>query len=337
MRIYYIFLIISAILFGIQFFVTKKYTQYRGDTLKNTLWLSLLAYITIAIFFFIKSIISKGGEVVIKYTNFTFLMALGASIVTLGCIIIDLKVLLVGNMSLFSIFMQLGSIILPTLVGLIFFKEELSVLRWIALILMILSLFLSFNKDKTKRSKKAIIYYIAIFFLNGLIGVFFSIHQHYPELTANYSLVNGTYNIDSDLFMFYYALCMISLSAVLYLFIILKNRYFSKKEESINKINLEKDTNNDYPLSNNNKIILILAILIIPIIYGICNGLGNYFIVYSTSPGRLMNALTYPIVNGGSILVSTIFGILLFKEKIKWNNIVQIVVILSSLIMFVFG
>ena len=49
MWIYYLLLIIAAIFFATQFYVTKKYQLVKGDSIKSSLRLILLAYITIFI------------------------------------------------------------------------------------------------------------------------------------------------------------------------------------------------------------------------------------------------------------------------------------------------
>ena len=325
MWIYYLLLIIAAIFFATQFYVTKKYQLVRGDSIKSSLRLILLAYITISIFFFFKDFINYNFNIVFfDFFIFTFFIAFGSAIVTLLCVLLGVKVLKIGNMSLYSIFMQLGSIILPTIVSLIFYNETLNWINYLGLAIMVLSLFLSFNKSEAKTNFKSILLYIAIFLLNGSIGIFFTIHQHNPQLTAGY---DPTLNvINNDLFMFWYGICMVFLSFVTYLIV----RFTDKN----NDMQLIK-TNEFNEAKSKTKILFIVTLLVLPIIYGICNGLGNYFIVYSTSPNRLISSVTYPIVNGGSILFSTLYGFILLKEKITIKNIIQIILIIISLILFI--
>lgn len=325
MWIYYLLLIIAAIFFATQFYITKKYQLVRGDSIKSSLRLILLAYITISIFFLFKGLITYKFDIeFFDFSIFTFFIAFGSAIVTLLCVLLGVKVLKIGNMSLYSIFMQLGSIILPTIVSLIFYNETLNWINYLGLAIMVLSLFLSFNKSEAKTNFKSILLYIAIFLLNGSIGIFFTIHQHNPQLTAGYDPTSNV--INNDLFMFWYGICMVFLSFLTFLIV-----RFTDKNNDMQFIK----TNEFNEAKSKTKILFIVTLFVLPIIYGICNGLGNYFIVYSTSPNRLISSVTYPIVNGGSILFSTLYGFILLKEKITIKNIIQIILIIISLILFI--
>ena len=132
--------------------------------------------------------------------------------------------------------------------------------------------------------------------------------------------------INNDLFMFWYGICMVFLSFLTFLIV-----RFTDKNNDMQFIK----TNEFNEAKSKTKILFIVTLFVLPIIYGICNGLGNYFIVYSTSPNRLISSVTYPIVNGGSILFSTLYGFILLKEKITIKNIIQIILIIISLILFI--
>ena len=108
MTVYYILLFVAAILFAGQFLFTKQFQRYNGDSLNSTLKLSFFAYLTIAVFFFIKAQI--GAEWFrFGFSWFTLCMTLGIAVVSISCVYLGVKVLGIGNMSVYSTSMRLGS------------------------------------------------------------------------------------------------------------------------------------------------------------------------------------------------------------------------------------
>ena len=77
-------------------------------------------------------------------------------------------------------------------------------------------------------------------------------------------------------------------------------------------------------------------LLLIPVLYGLCNGLGNYLIAISTEPSALGSSVTFPIVDGGVIVLSTLIGVILYKEKLSISKIVSIVLVITSCVLFLF-
>ena len=122
MYLYYALLFLSAILFSGQFLFTKAFQKYNGDSLKTTLKLIFFAYITIAIFFFVKAQIGADG-LRFGFSWFTLGMTLGIAIISISCVYLGVKVLGIGNTSVYSTFMMVGSMALPSLVGILAYNE----------------------------------------------------------------------------------------------------------------------------------------------------------------------------------------------------------------------
>ena len=83
------------------------------------------------------------------------------------------------------------------------------------------------------------------------------------------------------------------------------------------------------------KMRIVAAIL--PVLYGICNGLGDYFIALGTQPGALGSSVTFPIVNGGTILFSTLIGCLFYREKFTLKTMCSLLIIVASTVLFMFA
>jgi multidrug transporter EmrE-like cation transporter len=67
-----------------------------------------------------------------------------------------------------------------------------------------------------------------------------------------------------------------------------------------------------------------------------CNGFGDYFIAIATQPKALGSSVTFPIINGGTILFSTLIGVFLYKEKLTVSTVISLVLVLVATVTFMF-
>ncbi len=319
---FYILLFVSAILFAGQFLLTKQFQRFNGEGLASTLKLSLFAYLTIAIFFFVKAQIGADGFR-FGFSWFTLGVTLGIALVSVSCVYLSIKVLGVANMSVYSIFMMMGGIILPSLVGMIFYGEKLTCLKGVSIALMLVAILFTTKSDDRKTTKKTWLYYIGVFLLNGMVGVLFTVHQNQPALSAYSERVNGVLQSNSDVFMSWYGISTALLAGA----VMLGYTLFGKKAHKME--NAEGSERTKTSVCGK----ALLSILI-GVGYGLANGVGNYFISLSTSPGCLGSSVTFPIVNGGTIIFSGLMGIFLYKEKCTWKTLVGFAIIILSTVLF---
>ena len=95
------------------------------------------------------------------------------------------------NLSLYSMFAMLGGMALPFAVGIIFFKEELTLGKVLCFVIVALALVLTVKREK---GGKGYIWYAGVFVLNGLSGVLSTVFQQAPfEKTsaAGYSVLTA--------------------------------------------------------------------------------------------------------------------------------------------------
>lgn len=178
----YILLIIATILFSTQFLLNQKFSHSKGDGLDAVLTFSIYTQI---ISFFIM-IILNGFR--IRVTLFSLFMGVFYAINSVLYSYFGLKSLTKANLSVYSIFAMLGGMILPSMLGIIFFDEALTLSKIICCSLIIIALLLTFEKGKS--DKKTFLLYIAVFILNGMSTVISKIHQSYTLLcTDSYSFV----------------------------------------------------------------------------------------------------------------------------------------------------
>ncbi len=278
----YIFLILSAVLFSTSFLGNKLFQKENGSGFRTSMQYLCICSVVVCI----SSLITGGGE--LQFTWFSLLMAViysanGALLTYFG-----IKAFKYANLSVYSMFMMLGSIVIPSVAGFMFFDEDFAFTKAICFALIFISLFLGVNKGKS--NKKAIIYYILVFSLNGMAGVISKAHQFY-----------NTMNVDTSSFLFMTGVIKFLIGASLLLGIFLKDR-------------------NEFRLPT-------LKSLGFGAGGGALNAIGNYFniLVLISIPISVHSVIT----TGGVLISSALIG-LLFKEKISVKSGISLLFALAA-------
>lgn len=166
----YYFLVLSAVvLFSLQFLFNQRFQQNRGESLKSALEFSLYKSVVIVIIMLII------GKFSIQITPFSVFMAALYAVSGIAMTAFSMKAFAVANLSVYSVFSMLGGMLLPFVLGIGFYNEELTLFKTLCCLLIVVSVLL--NIKKGKQDKKAILYYMAVFVLNGMAGVLSKIHQ----------------------------------------------------------------------------------------------------------------------------------------------------------------
>lgn len=215
----------------------------------------------------------------IQLSLYAIIMAMCMSVCLLSYTILGFKVLKAGNMAFYTMFLMTGGMVVPYIFGLLFLDEPFSLLRIIGLVIIIAAIVLS-NFDMAKSSPKMIAICAVIFFLNGGCSVSSKLCQtpnSYGSVTpTEFVFMTGTIR---------FILCSIALLV-------------SKCGES------EKENVENYIFTNILSIILCSAVVS-----------GVSYMLQLIGAANLPATVLYPIVSGGSIIFSTIAGMICFKER----------------------
>ncbi|MCX7728854.1 MAG: DMT family transporter [Bacteroidia bacterium] len=184
------------------------------------------------------------------------------------------------------------SLVFPVISAHILFQEPMDTIQWVGLLLAVLSVYLVTYRDKQKRIHhlNKTVYPVLVLIGSGII-----------DSIINYG--NKTYisqNEQQLLFSsFVYLFALIT--GVCYVFILPTDKKTQKKFY--------------YQDAFSWKNTILLGLLL-----GIPNYFNLYFIIQSLNSKVLLSGQIFLILNLGNIVLSTLVGILLFKEKIKWIN-----------------
>ena len=193
--LYYTLVIISTILFSLQFLFTQRFQETSGTGMKPTLVFSLYKSLVIILMMLLIS----GFK--IQFSWFSLLMATVYAVSSMAMSYYSLKAFAVANLSVYSVFSMLGGMILPFFLGVLFFDEgDKLVFKIICCALIVVAVLL--NVKSGKQDKKALFYYFAVFVLNGMSGVISKLHQS-----------SSLSPVDSSSFMLWSAVVTVVLSA----------------------------------------------------------------------------------------------------------------------------
>ena len=281
--IYYLMIIVSVCLFSTQFLLNNEYRKENGNTFNSSLKFSLYASIS---GFIALAIINK------FHFEISLFSALVAAVYSLVCIALaysSIKAFTYANLSVYSVFSMIGGMLLPFVYG-ILCGEEFKLIRVVCCLLIAVCVTLALNK--TEHSKKAVKYYIAVFILNGMVGVISKFHQSFTEICVD----SGSFMMLTKIFAFVFSVILILMQKE-------KNFAVSKKAG-------------------------LFAVL-----YSVVNSIGNLFLLMALL--HIPASVQYPIVTGGTIVISTLIG-LIRREKITKREILAAVVAFFATVFMAF-
>lgn len=294
----YLLLILSAFLFSSEFIFTKLYGEKNGSDYRSAVNFSLIS----SAISLIVLLICNGFMV--KFTWFSALMAGMLAVVHLFANLISIKAVSLGSMAVYTLFMMLGGMIVPFIVGAAFLNEEVKIVYIIATLILVVALVLPiFDKNERKDDgKKTFLIFlslcIVLFFLNGANGTIGKLHQ-----------INEKQAVNTLDFLTIKYLWKTSFSFVLFL------SYRSKDENKWRGL-VQKNS--------------------------LLNGLGYAVVHISATLLQLYCALTvdaclmFPLVTGGTLIFTPILARILFKEKINVFVATEIAVSFVATVLFVF-
>lgn len=170
--IYYFFVFLAVVTLALQFSATKLYQTKFGASIRASLSFTALCGISAALIFFCI------GGFRLDFTPFSTFCAAGVALLCAGYTLVGFKVVSLGPMSVYTMFLMLGGMLLPYLYGMIFLEEAISIWRIIGILLLALSLALP-CVSSLKRGVKPLYWLLCavVFLMNGCVSILSKLHQ----------------------------------------------------------------------------------------------------------------------------------------------------------------
>ena len=173
----YLLLFLAVICFTGQFAFTKL---FEGALKQDRVTALIMLVVTNAIGFLLFFCVS-GCQ--IRFTPVAVLLALAMGIIMIPYYTLGIRVLSLGSLAVYSMFMMLGGMLVPFFYGVLFLREPLTWGKGLGTVLLSLSIILQSITPGDRRQEKAphrrlfLGLCIVIFLINGMTGVIAKAHQ----------------------------------------------------------------------------------------------------------------------------------------------------------------
>ena len=289
----YLILFIALALTSATFSINKIYQKKYTGGLRDIFFYSFVSGISNIVFFILLGLGLYGR--LPEFSVFSLVMATALAVVSTLSVLVGLIIMKYGPMSVYSVFMMLGGMILPYLFGLTFLDETISPARVVGILVLICALPFSAaspakkSEAEAKKTVSSKFYYILcifIFLLNGATSIISKTHS------VNVSAVPAAS------FIVYANIWGVLINGAAY-FIFAPRMIKSEKSENADKQGAKPS-----------KLNAILTIVICSVV----GGIGS--LIFLTSAKTVPAVVLYPFITGGIIVLNTVCARIFFKEKI---------------------
>lgn len=286
----YIIVTVAVMLLAVNFVIQKQYQRKAGTAIFTSLFFNAFTGFFSAIIIFI----INGFR--LSVSPFSVLMATLSSSASLLYTMLGFRILKKGNMSLYTLFLMTGGMIVPYIWGILFLEEAATPLRIVGLLIITAAVFLS-NKITEKSDKSQLLLCAGVFLLNGIVSVVSKMHQidtvHNPVGATDFVVLSGIVK---------FVLCSTSLLIM-------------KTGKIIQAPQLQYKS-------------------LLPLIALGSAMSGISYVLQLISAGNLPASVLYPLITGGSIIFTAIAGRLVFAEKPSTRQLAAIIICFIGTCMF---
>jgi len=277
---YYLMILVAVVLLALQFCTNKFYQLRFGNAVTASLLFTALNGLVTALLFFCI------GGFRLTVTPYSLLMAAVIAVLCCSYTLIGFKMFALGNMSVYTMFLMLGGMLLPYLYGVLWLDEDITLWRVLGVILLALSMVfpaLGVKDDESKKKTRMLflLLCLVVFTLNGFVSITSKMHQISDRLIVGENdfviLSNGLNGLISSAALF--IMCLTHRTAPL-----------------------------SQPLTGRS-MGLIAGIIGAS---AACN--GTSYMLQLIGAANVPASVLYPMVTGGMMVLSAVAGMIFFRE-----------------------
>ena len=291
----YILVFLAVVLLAVNFALNKVYQKGRGESIREGLFFNLILGVFTAL------IMWGINGFRIEWSPYSLIMAALMAVFTGAYTLLGFRIIAMGKVAVYTQFLMLGGMIVPYIFGIFYLGEEFTLIRLFGLILMSVLVTLSGGGKGESMKKSALFLFLllcaAVFFLNGGCSVTSKLHQ----------VEEGYRTISATLFVAYTGIFKAALSAVML--------PFFKKEET----------------GETGKKGTGFAALII-FLSAVASAVSYLFQLLGAS--HLPATVLYPMITGGTVVLTAVAGYISFGEKLSRRETVGIILCFFATLMF---
>ncbi len=313
--------------FAVNFTVIKFYQKHFATGLKSTLLFPVINSLAMTIF----PLFLNGFK--LQINKFALLLALLLATVIVVHNIINIFAYKYGKVSIFSMFLMLGGMLLPYLYGIIFFRETPSTFAITGMAILTVSLFVPLI-EKKKSNRITLIFLLlclCVFILNGMNGVVSVIHQ------------KSSSAIDTNSFLIWSGIFQFSISLPVYLSYVLYMKLKKtpiKPSEQITEDQISEEqtpalvdmNRTELAFSKMKPVYRTFISIIVVLIAALISCTGS--LAQLTAAKSMDSSVLYPIVTGGMIVLMSLSGTIIYKEKLTTSIIIGVILSFAGAVLF---
>ena len=282
----YIYALFADLFFSSSFAIQKVYQQKTDTSISSGIMFNIISAFLLTVILFCVCLFKP------QITTYSLLSAFFSSLVLFGYTLASFPIIKSGSLSLYTLFLMTGGMIVPFVWGVCFLDESISLMQIVGILLITGSIILSSAENK-KTGLGIIALCILVFLLNGASSVISKLHQ----IETRYSII-GTYD-----YMFWGNAFRLVLS-----FLLLP---FAKR---------------------GGKTKISFAALMVAFLATITNGLASCFNLMGAV--NLPATVLYPLVTGGTMVLSFLMEVVFFKEKLTLKKSLPVAISFVGTLMF---
>ena len=286
---YYLIVFLAVIGLAANFSLTRIYQGKTGTGLRTGVFFNMvLGTVTAVIFFFINGFMN--GFTPFPFTPFSLLMAFLMSMVCGIYAMIGFKIMSLGGVAIYTLFLMLGGMTIPYFFGLIFLNDEISVWRVIGLALMAAAIALAGGTEKREKASKPGLFFALcaiVFCLNGGASLVSKIHQledNAEKAVSPQAFVMLTAAVRAVIFSCVYAVIRVREGKL-------------PAEKRPETIKIAPST-----------FLVVVASAAMD---------GTSYLLQLIGASHLPATVLYPLITGGSVMLTTLSGFAFFHEKLS--------------------
>ncbi|MCR5262678.1 MAG: hypothetical protein K6D94_02305 [Clostridiales bacterium] len=311
----YLIVLMSVVLLALQFTATKLYQLKFGSSPLSSARFNVIVRSVTSVIFLAATLIALRG---LQFSGFSLLCAAVTAAACVMYTMLGFVAMRFGPVSVFTMFLMCGGMLLPYLFGVIFLNETINTARVVGMALMLISLampLLDTRSEGAEKKKTPAVYWLlcaVIFVLNGFVSIFSKVHQITPT---------GT--VDTIEFVFLGNLCNFVISLIVYL--IFRARAKPEPEP-------HADASEDHgrlAASLKSTVPVMIAVCAFTAVFD-----GVSYFLQLIGAKNLDASVLYPMITGGSIVLSAVAAFIFFKEKPKKFAFIGLIISFAATFLF---
>ena len=322
----YLCIFIAALFFASQFVFSKLFQCHSDGSTQANLWMVLMQSVWVLLIFW------AGRGFAVAGTPQAVGYALCYTVANIACSLASILAVSMGKLVTVTLYSMIGGQAVPFVYGLIFTGARPTWLAYLGFALILLSSLPNVlgsdaapagaAQKAAADSKKRVLFLslcMVVFFGNGFVSVFSDVNA------------KSAHGVSGSDFLVLTAFWALGLGALLMLWQVLARRKGGKRGKAALLAGLHAMKGDTAALIGCKVFLLIFGIVGA---YTVLNSMGNIFSIRAAAVPGMQSSVQFPLLNALIMILTSILGRIVFKEKIGKRDFVSIALLVGGILLF---